>query len=79
MVFEPGSVQIGDLEQGTATEQKVTVNYAGRSDWKIVDVRGTNTHLSVDLAETSRNAGQVSYEMTVHVDGSCPPAISTST
>ena len=72
VVFEPGSVQIGDLEQGTATKQKVTVNYAGRNDWKIVDVRGTNDHLSANLAETGRNAGQVSYEMTVHVDKQLP-------
>lgn len=72
VVFEPGSVQIGDLEQGTATKQKVTINYAGRNDWKIVDVRGTNDHLSVNLAEAGRNAGQVSYEMTVHVDKSLP-------
>jgi hypothetical protein len=72
VVFDPGSVQIGDLEQGTATQRKVTVNYAGRNDWKIVDVRGTNDHLSVGLTETSRNAGQVSYDMTVHVDNSVP-------
>ncbi len=72
VVFEPGSVQIGDLERGTPTKQKVTVNYSGRSDWKIVNVRGVNSHLAVDLAETSRNAGDVSYDMTVHVDGSMP-------
>jgi hypothetical protein len=72
VVFEPGSVQIGDLERGTPAKQKVTVNYAGRSDWKIVDVRGVNTHLSVDLAETSRDAGQVSYDMTVYVDRNMP-------
>ena len=72
VVFEPGSVQLGDLEQGTATKQKVTVNYAGRPDWKIVDVRGTNNHFTVDLKETSRNGGQVSYEMAVRVDNSMP-------
>ena len=72
VVFDPGSVQIGELEQGTTTKQKVTVNYAGRNDWKIVNVRGTNNHLSVDLAETSRSGGQISYEMTVHVDNSLP-------
>ncbi len=72
VVIEPGSVQVGDLEQGTVTKRKVAVSYAGRSDWKIVDVRGTNDHLSVSLAETGRNAGQVSYDLTVHVDGAMP-------
>ena len=72
VVFDPGSVQFGEFEQGTTTKQKVTVNYAGRNDWKILDVRGTNNHLSVDLRETGRNGGQVSYEMTVHVDGNLP-------
>jgi hypothetical protein len=73
VVIEPGSVQIGDVEQGATAARKVVVSYAGRSDWKIVDVRGTNTHLSVDMLEGPRTyEGQVSYELTVHVDNSMP-------
>ena len=58
VVFDPGSVQIGDLEQGTSTRRKVTVNYAGRPDWKIVDVRGTNEHLSAASRKSAATPGK---------------------
>ena len=46
------------------------VTYAGRSDWKIVDVRGASDALEVELTQTQRYTGQVSYELLVRVKNS---------
>ena len=72
VVVEPGSVQFGDMPQGAASKRTVTINCFGREDWKILDVRGTNSHVVVDLAEIARGGGQVSYQMTVNADKAMP-------
>jgi len=72
VVFEPGEVNFGEVDQFTVAEQKLTVTYAGRSDWKIKDVRSANEHFEVDLSETARSGGRVSYEMRVRLTGSAP-------
>ena len=38
VVFQPGKVQFGSVDQGVRKEQLITVNYAGRSNWQILDV-----------------------------------------
>jgi len=40
IVFTPGAVKFDAVDQGSPAEQKVEVTYQGRSNWKIVDVRG---------------------------------------
>jgi len=72
VVLDPGSVQLGTLEQGTPAECKVAVNYAGRSDWKIVEVRSPNPHLRGEVVERSRSGGQVGYELVVRLDNDAP-------
>ncbi|MFZ5830678.1 MAG: DUF1573 domain-containing protein [Planctomycetota bacterium] len=72
VVFEPGVVQLGSLALGQPAEAKVSVNYAGRGDWKVLEVRSANPHLSGELVETSRGIGQVNYELRVRLDGSAP-------
>ncbi len=72
VVFSPGSVRLGSVAQGTAADSKVTVNYAGRSDWKILEVRSPNPHISGEVVQRSRGGGQVSYELRVHLDPNAP-------
>jgi hypothetical protein len=72
IVFSPGQVDFGSVDQGTLTEKKVSISYAGRSDWQIVDVRSANPHLEVDLTEASRAGGRVVYNMTVHLKPDAP-------
>jgi hypothetical protein len=69
---EPGSVQLGTVDQGTPAETKITVSRSGRSDWKIVDVRCANTALTCEPVETRRSAGQVSYQLLVRLRGDAP-------
>ena len=43
------------------------VNYAGRENWNIVDVRSANPNFEVELNEPKRGRGQVTYVMTVRL------------
>ena len=46
VVVEPGSVQIGSIDQGSGADQNVTVNYGGSNDWQIVGVKSSNPHVT---------------------------------
>jgi hypothetical protein len=72
VVFNPGGAQLGSVDQGTPAEARLTVSYAGRSDWKILGVKSANRHLSGKVVETARGGGRVSYELLVHLDRSAP-------
>ncbi|HUG68918.1 MAG TPA: DUF1573 domain-containing protein, partial [Pirellulaceae bacterium] len=72
VVLDPGEVNFGEVDQSTATEKKLTVTYEGRSDWKIMDVRSANAHFEVELSETARSGGRVSYDMLVRLTKDAP-------
>lgn len=72
VVFQPGSVQFGSVDQGAPAQSKVTINYAGRPDWKVLEVRSANPHLSAEVVETGRGNGLVSYDLMVHLDRAMP-------
>lgn len=65
VVLEPRGVDFGSVDQGDATEKTVRVKYAGRSDWKITDVRSTNPNYEVEVKEVSRTNGEVVYDLVV--------------
>jgi len=73
VVFEPGSVQFGPVDQGIPGEKRVKVTYSGRSNWEIVDVTSTNPHFSVRMEAVKARQGQVIYELFVRLDGQTPP------
>jgi hypothetical protein len=70
IVFQPGAVKFEEIDQGTRSEQKVVVTYAGRSDWKLVDVRGASDALEVELTQTQRYTGRVAYDLLVRLKDS---------
>ena len=67
VVFKPGAIRFDSIDQGSPSEQKVEVTYAGRPDWKIVDVRGASDDLEVELAQRQRTSGRVAYEIVVRL------------
>ena len=67
VLFTPGSVAFGEVEQGRGAERTVSVSYAGRSDWAIVDVRSANPSFEVELTDGPRNFGRVTYTMLVRI------------
>jgi hypothetical protein len=67
VVFQPGAIKFDAVDQGSSSEQQVRVTYAGRSDWKIIDVRGASDDLEVELTETQRFSGRVAYDLLVRM------------
>jgi hypothetical protein len=72
VVFNPGVIQFGSLDEGSRSEQRVQVDYAGRNDWQIVDVRSANPSFEVELTETKRSGGRIQYEMVVRLKDDAP-------
>lgn len=72
VVVDPGSVQFGSLDLGQGAEKRVVVNYAGRNDWKITEVKTSNPYLTAKSVEKSRHNGQVSYGLTVSLAPNAP-------
>jgi hypothetical protein len=67
VVFEPGSIDFESLNQGETREKKLSIVYAGRSDWRIDDVRSVNEALEAELVERGRMGGKVSYDLVVRL------------
>lgn len=67
VVFKPGAIQFDAVQQGTPAEQRVEVTYAGRSSWRIVDVRGASDDFEVELQQKQRYSGRVGYELLVRL------------
>lgn len=72
VMFEPGVINLGQVDQGNPGEAKVRVNYRGRENWNIVDVQSANTNFEVELSDASRGGGQVNYTMTVRLKPQAP-------
>src|SRR5436190_6623969 len=70
--FQPGVAALGDVEQGTQSEQTITVTYRGAMNWQIADVRSANTHLEVELGDPVRQPGAVSYKMHIRLKPDAP-------
>jgi len=72
VVFAPGSVQLGNVDEGSPTDKRVTVSHAGQSDWKVLGVKSSSPHITAEVVETKRNYGQVGYALKVHLDKDAP-------
>jgi hypothetical protein len=68
VVLRPGSVDLGNVDQRTAVDRTITIDHAGRGDWRVLEVTSDNPHLSGEVVETRRTGGRVSYELAVHLD-----------
>jgi hypothetical protein len=72
IVVEPGEVQFGDVDQGTAKNTELTVQYVGRSSWKINDVRSQCDYLSVKLKREEQGSGRIGYRLDVGLKDNAP-------
>ncbi len=73
VVLTPGSVEFNAVDQGEKAEKAIDIEYAGRNDWRVVDVRTTNPHLEAELVETKRAGGQVGYRLLVRLQKDASP------
>ena len=73
VVFSSPTVNFGAVEQGAGGERKLTVQYAGRADWKIVDVVSPKPYINAKAVETSRPGnGTVNYDLNVTLKPETP-------
>jgi hypothetical protein len=72
MVVEPGEINFGTVDRGSTASRKVLVSYAGRPNWKILDVQSAQEHLSAKIAQLNRGLGQVTYELTIELRNDMP-------
>ncbi|MEX0676497.1 MAG: DUF1573 domain-containing protein [Pirellulales bacterium] len=72
VVTQPGSIDFGTVDQGTDTDQKLQVSYAGRDDWKILDARTADPWYEVEMTEVGRGNGHVAYELLVRMTKDAP-------
>ncbi|MDP7206356.1 MAG: DUF1573 domain-containing protein, partial [Pirellulaceae bacterium] len=72
VVFQPGSVQFGDVVLGTPVERSVQVQHAGSASWEIRDVRSVNGFYQVFLKDRTVTAGRVDYRLLVRLTEKAP-------
>jgi len=73
VVFEPGSVQFGEVDQGSSADARVSVAYSGWGDWRIIDVRSPNPHVQAQVVQRRGGSGRMVYDLQVHLDEQTPP------
>jgi hypothetical protein len=73
IVFQPGAVRFDSIDQGEGSKQTVRVSYAGRSDWRVIDVRSASPDLEVELTELPRTGGRAVYDLLVRLKDTAPP------
>lgn len=72
VALTPDSIRLGDIDEGQPASGTLDVQYSGRSNWRIVDVKSANPHIKASVSEGSRRYGSVSYRLSVTVDGEMP-------
>jgi hypothetical protein len=69
--IDPGTVDFGDVDQGSAREMPVRIAHAGKPGWEIKDVRSANQYLRVAMDPPSKS-GRVGYNMVVKLMDKAP-------
>lgn len=72
VVFTPGAVEFGEVDQGQSGQQEIDVAYTGRDNWEIIDVTNDNDNFEVELKEVGRGGGRVNYKLLVRLKGDLP-------
>ncbi|MFO1062919.1 MAG: DUF1573 domain-containing protein [Pirellulales bacterium] len=72
IVFNPGELSFGNVPAGDGKQLDVSLDYAGKSDWKINKIAADSKYVSADFTEISRNGGRVKYGITARLSPECP-------
>lgn len=72
IVVEPGEVRFGDVELGVKKVVDLKISYAGRKDWKIVDIRGNSEQVEVRLDPVQRNGSNINYLLHITLKDNAP-------
>lgn len=72
VVVQPGEAKFESVSQGSASTQTLTVSYAGRPDWKILQVKTGNPYVEAKAVERGRGEGLVTYDLQVQLKPNTP-------
>jgi hypothetical protein len=72
VIFSPGSVNFGSVDQASPAEQKVLMYHTGWADWRVLNVESSNPSITARATETGRQDGQVWYDVYVQLSKDAP-------
>jgi hypothetical protein len=72
VVLQPGAIDWGTVDAGNPMEQTLHVSYAGREDWRILDVKTADPHFEVEMSQPMRAPGRISYDLLVRLTKDAP-------
>ena len=72
IVFTPNSLEFGEFQLSSKPKKEFNVQYAGRTDWSITDVRSKQAYYNVEILERTVLADGVEYRMVVEVKDNVP-------
>jgi hypothetical protein len=72
VVIEPGAAKFGNVPQGQPAEKTLKVEYAGRPDWKIREIRSPRDYIEAKAVEVKREGGFATYEVKVTLKDDAP-------
>lgn len=72
VVVYPGEAAFGSVPETTEKKLSLSVDYAGKSDWKINQISSPFGFVKAEFNEASRANGRVRYNVDVYLDGSAP-------
>ena len=72
VVFTPNSLEFGEFQLSSKPKQEFLVQYAGRTDWSITDVRSKQAYYNVEILERTVLTGGVEYRMAVELKENVP-------
>ena len=72
IVVEPGEVRFGDVELGAKKVVDLKISYAGRKDWKVLDIRGNSEQIEVRLDPIQRNGSNTNYLLHITLKDTAP-------
>ena len=72
VTFEPGSIQLGDIDQGTAIEKNVRVSHYGWGDWQVTGVNSSNANITAKVTNSTKQNGWANADLTVKLNKDAP-------
>ncbi len=72
IVFTPNSLEFGEFQSSSKPKKEFNVQYAGRTDWSITDVRSKQAYYNVEIIERTVLAGGVEYRLAVELKDNVP-------
>jgi hypothetical protein len=72
VTLKPASVELGEIGRGTAVEKMIRVTRIGRRDWRILEVRSSNPHLSGEVVRTTPGWDRVTCDVRARLSSGAP-------